>query len=248
MPIGSSGTVNNSAKDLARLFILAGGKGERLFPFSNLIPKCLVPVAGKPCARWIVEDAVSQGFTDIVLCINRWDESHFRYEFRDLVFLQYSVSEEPCGTVGELLCAKPYIEGTFIVRYGDDLTGIDYAELVRSHKERKAAVTLAVTTEFVLPVGVVEVGGEGRVINFIEKPTLGKPSWVGIVVMEPQILNYFAVGEDLGRDTIPKMLKAGEKTYCFMTNNHWYDVGNVEHWRKADEHFRKTLTKGKQSS
>ena len=54
-----------------RFIVLAGGKGERLFPFSSVIPKCLIPVAGKPCVRWIVEDAISQGFNDIVLCTNK---------------------------------------------------------------------------------------------------------------------------------------------------------------------------------
>jgi CTP:molybdopterin cytidylyltransferase MocA len=58
---------SKTCESYARMFILAGGKGERFFPFSSLIPKCLIPVAGKPCLRWIVEDAIEQGFADIVL-------------------------------------------------------------------------------------------------------------------------------------------------------------------------------------
>lgn len=226
-------------KSSVRMFILAGGKGERFFPFSSLIPKCLIPVAGRPCARWIVEDAIRQGFTNIVLCINKKDESNFRYEFRDIDLVRYSVSDGPCGTVGELSCARHLIEGTFILRYGDDLTSIDYNELVEFHKEKRATATLAVTKKFKLPVGLLEVGKDGRVRSFFEKPTLNKPSWVGIAVLEPKTMDYFKAGEDLGSHTIPRMLKAGENIYSFATPNHWFDVGNLEHWRKADEHFRR---------
>jgi len=221
-----------------RMLVLAGGKGERFFPFSTLIPKCLVPVAGKPCLRWIVEEATQQGFTDIILCVNRKDESNFKYEFRDLK-LKYSVSEEPTGTVDELSFARGLIDGAFILRYGDDLTEIDYRELVKFHKEKEAAVTLAATTGFRLPVGILETDAIGRVAKFIEKPKLERPSWIGIGVFEPRVLNYLRAGEDIAADTISRMLGAGEKVYSFVVQNGWYDVGNIEHWRMADDYFRK---------
>jgi mannose-1-phosphate guanylyltransferase len=167
------------------MFVLAGGKGDRFFPISTIIPKCLIPVAGKPCLRWIVEDVIQQGFTDIVLCVNRKDESNFKYEFKDLK-LKYSVSKEPTGTVDELSFARGLIDGTFILRYGDDLTEIDYSELLKFHREKEAAVTLAATTGFRLPVGILETDAVGRVAKFIEKPRLERPSWIGIGVFEPK--------------------------------------------------------------
>jgi NDP-sugar pyrophosphorylase family protein len=160
-----------------RLFVLAGGKGERFFPFSSVIPKCLIPVAGKPCIRWIIEDALAQGFNDIVLCINKSDSSSYRHELRD-VNLKYSISEEAHGTVGELLCARNFVTGRFVLRYGDDLTETNYPELLRFHVEKKAIATLVVTTELDLPVGIVDVAECGKVAGFVEKPKLGRPSWV----------------------------------------------------------------------
>ena len=225
--------MNNSV----RMFVLAGGKGDRFFPISTIIPKCLIPVAGKPCLRWIVEDVIQQGFTDIVLCVNRKDESNFKYEFRDLK-LKYSVSKEPTGTVDELSFARGLIDGTFILRYGDDLTEIDYSELLKFHREKEAAVTLAATTGFRLPVGILETDAVGRVAKFIEKPRLERPSWIGIGVFEPKVLNYLRSGEDIAADTISRMLEAGEKVYSFVVQNGWYDVGNIEHWRMADDYFR----------
>jgi NDP-sugar pyrophosphorylase family protein len=222
-----------------RFFILAGGKGERLFPFSSIIPKCLIPVAGKPCVRWIVEDAIKQGFTDIVLCINKKDEPNFKYEFRD-IDVKFSVTREPTGTVDELLCAQSQglISDTFILRYGDDLTEVSFSEIVRFHKAKKAIATLPFTIEFQLPVGILKIRKNGYVHRFIEKPKLEKPSWIGVAVFEPRVMNYFEPGEDIALHGIPRLLSAKEKICSFATQNHWYDVGNLEHWRKANEYFK----------
>ncbi len=225
-----------------RFIVLAGGKGERLFPFSSVIPKCLIPVAGKPCVRWIVEDAIQQGFDDIVLCINKKDEPNFKHEFRDLD-VTFSVNCETTGTVDELLCAtgNGLVVNTFILRYGDDLTEISLKNMVSFHKEKNALATLPFTMGLKLPVGILKIGNDGAVEEFIEKPPLEKPSWIGVAVFDPKVLNYLKPGEDIAAHVIPRLLNAKEKVYSFETPNHWYDVGNLEHWRKADEYFSQKI-------
>ena len=226
-----------------RLFILAGGKGERLFPFSSVIPKCLIPVAGKPCVRWIVEDSMEQGFEDIILCINKKDESNFRYEFRDLN-VKFSVNCQSTGTVDELLCAakrgffKRSGHTQFLLRYGDDLTEVSFKDLVRYHVEQKAFATLPYTLDLQLQVGIFKITKNGNVTKFVEKPKLGKPSWIGVAVFDYNVRKYFEPGEDIAHDVIPKLLKSKERVCSFLTQNHWYDVGNLEHWRRADDYFR----------
>jgi NDP-sugar pyrophosphorylase family protein len=227
-----------------RFIILAGGKGERLFPFSSVIPKCLIPVAGKPCIRWIVEDAIQQGFKDIVLCINEKDESNFRYEFRDLD-VKFSVNCRTTGTVDELLCAQSngFITDTFILRYGDDLTEVSFKDIVSFHRANDATATLPFTTELKLPVGILKIGESGAVEAFVEKPKLGMASWIGVAVFEPLVMKYFESGEDVASHGIPKLLRANERVISFPTQNHWYDVGNLEHWRRADEYFKEKHAK-----
>ncbi len=209
------------------------------FPLSSVIPKCLIPVAGKPCLRWIVEDALQQGFNNIVLCINKKDQSNFRYEFRDLD-VTFSVNCETTGTVNELLCAKRngLIVDTFILRYGDDLTEISLKNLVNFHKKKEAIATLPFTMELKLPVGILRLNDEGAVEEFIEKPSLEKPSWIGVAVFDPKVMDYFKPGEDIASHGIPRLLEAKERVFSYETKKHWYDVGNLEHWRKADEYFR----------
>ncbi len=230
-------------RNRTRLFILAGGKGERLFPFSSVIPKCLIPVAGKPCVRWIVEDSINQGFKNIVLCINKKDETNFRYEFRDLN-IEFSINCKPTGTVDELLCAEKHglfdcsLKGSFLLRYGDDLTEISFKDLIEYHRKKKAFATLPYTIDLRLPVGILKIARNGIVQGFIEKPKLGKPSWIGVAAFDSNVRKYFEPGEDVAHDLIPKLLKAKERIYSYSTSNHWYDVGNLEHWRRADEYFR----------
>ena len=98
--------------------------------------------------------------------------------------------------------------------------------------------TLPYTLELRLPVGILKIGKNGVVQGFIEKPKLEKPSWIGVAVFESKVMNYFEPGTDIASRGIPRLLSAKERVYAFKTQNNWYDVGNFEHWRRADEYFR----------
>ncbi len=124
------------------------------------------------------------------------------------------------------------------MRYGDDLTEISFNDIVSFHKAKKAVATLPYTMELKLPVGILKINKNGAVQGFIEKPKLEKPSWIGVAVFEPKVMKYFEPGEDIAGMELPKLLNAKERVYSFTTQNHWYDVGNLEHWRRADEYFR----------
>jgi len=222
-----------------KFFVLAGGKGTRLAPYTDIIPKCLVHVAGKPCVRWIIEDIIEQGFSDIVLCINKKDELSYKHEFRDIK-ITYSISEEPLGTVGEILCARKLIDDTFILRYGDDLTQIYYEGMINFHKAREAMVTLALTTQVPLSIGIADIKND-EIIKMREKPMIGRPAWAAIAVLEPKAISYFKLGEDIAGNTITKMIKNGEKVCGYVTDNIWFDVGNIDQLRRADKHYREKL-------
>ena len=219
-----------------KAFVLAGGYGTRLYPFSEIIPKCLLPIAGKPCCYRIAEKMIKQGF-EVIILINKWAETHFKFEFRDLP-VTFSVSPEPQGTVGELLNARSLIDSTFALQYGDDLTEVDYNALIKFHVSNRAFATLAVTTMYRLPVGVIEADEDGRVVAFVEKPYLGKPSWTATAIFELEALSYFKVGEDVSSHTLPKMLADGARVFAFRVNYPWYDVGDISAWHRANEYYR----------
>jgi NDP-sugar pyrophosphorylase family protein len=202
-----------------------------------MISKCLVPIAGKPAARWIIEEILAQGHDDLVLCINRKDEAAYKHEFRDIP-VKYSITEAPLGTVGELLAARHLIEDTFVLRYLDDLTEVNYKQMLKFHIRKSALVTIAVTTRLRLPVGVIQHDRSGLIWGFEEKPLLNKPIWTAIAIMEPKALDYFEPGEDIGSNVLPRMIAADEPVYAFENDKEWYDVGNIENWKRADSEYQ----------
>lgn len=225
-----------------RAVILAGGAGSRMSPYSNIIPKCLLPVAGVPCVYRIAERMIDQGFNDIVICINAWMVDQFKFALRDLP-IQFSVSTEPAGTAGELWQAwkTGFLVNEFLVQYGDDLTEIKYGEVLQFHKLKKADATLATTTNIRAEVGMLEADGEGHVLKFMEKPMLEQPCWTSVAILEPVVFNYLKLGLDMGKDIFPKMLADCRKIYVYQTDADWIDIGNLVHFQRANEIFKKKL-------
>src|SRR5881296_3504483 len=110
--------------------VIAAGEGERLKPYSDLFPKFMFPVKGKPIGRIIIERLVSFGLRRIILCVNNKWRGYIKDYFEDgtrfgISELLYSQSDKPLGTAGEVRNARRFIEDDFLVYYGDVLTNID---------------------------------------------------------------------------------------------------------------------------
>lgn len=216
-------------------------------PYSEVLHKCLLPVNGVPTVRWIVEDILFQcGWREknIILCINKKFERHFKHEFRDLL-ISFSITEEPTGTGDEVLSVRKYLDETFILRYGDDLTKINYNLLLELHKTKNALITLGLTNRVRLSVGIVEIDDDKRVIKMDEKPYIDRNVWAGVAVMEPEVLTILNENEDIARDLIPNIIRSHpDRVFGYVFSENWYDVGNLTHWRRADEAYREKFEEG----
>lgn len=199
----------------------------------------MIQVGGVPCIYRIVADLMKQGFHDITLLINTWMKPFFEHEFRDLENVRFMVTNSPKGTAGELFHAKDLITSEFMVLYGDDLTFVDFGDLQATHWGFGNDATIVGTTNLPLEVGVLEVEG-GLLKSFQEKPQLGKPSWTGIAVFEEEMKEYFRDGEDIAHDVFPRMLADGRRVGVYLTDSLWVDTGNIQHLRKANEHFKRS--------
>ena len=227
-----------------RAYLLAGGHATRLQPYSDVLPKCLLPICGEPISRITVRRLFEEGFDDVVLCVNKKFEAEFRHEFRDLD-VKFSVTPEPMGTAGEVHAAlqKHPAGGAFLVVYGDDLTRIGYRKLAEHHEKCGADATIAVTTNVPLEVGVVRLKN-GYVRNFMEKPSIREvcPSayvWVGIAVFEPSTIELFTPHRDVAGDVFPEMMYRGMRIAAYVTDELWVDCGNIFHYKRAREIFRR---------
>jgi len=242
------------AKDLSlRVFLLCGGAGTRLFPFTTLIPKALLPIGGRPVLAWIVRDLYSHGLRDIVVLANKRFEDQFRYHasameahYKLKINFGFSVNSEDLGTAGEILSVKDMVTDTFMVYYGDIITELEFEDLIGFHKDfsPEPLGTLAVSKSLKVPKGVVETDG-GVVKNFVEKPSIPLKTWCGVAVFKPEIINYINMGDDFSLDVIPKALKDGEKLGTYLFEEEYLDIGDLENYKRAHQFLSKGSWKGK---
>jgi len=225
--------------------VLAGGKGSRFKPYTDLIPKPMLPVGRleKPILEYIVAWLYRWGVREFVFLVgHRWRQvfNYFGDGSRFGVRIEYSVDEPPySGTGGALLKAarSGLLDGSpVVVWYGDILAPVDVEALLAAH--RGAAATLAVASRYQVPVGVVEVEG-GRVVRVEEKPWLPIRATIGVLAVESRAV--LEAGEVLGPsfdvmgDMVPLLLERGELVAAYTHDGPWYDVGSLERYQKLPE-------------
>ena len=230
-----------------KAFLLAAGEGTRLQPYTSVIPKSLLPIGGKPVLRWILERLKFHGLTDVVLCINKSFQDQFEYHVsnsHNLGFnVEFSISDRPLGTAGEIYNARKFIDGPFILYYGDELTKVNLTEMMRFHKTKKDGVgTLALVCGVPIEVGVVDANKD-VICNFHEKPPFEKYTWAGIAILEPEILKFIKKPEglDLAKDVFPSVIKSNKRLYAYKSDAVWLDVGGLAHYKIANEMAKKGL-------
>jgi len=212
--------------------ILAGGEGTRLRPFTEALPKSMLPIGVKPILEIIVEYLKIYEFNEIILAINYLKESIVHY-FEDGkrfgVKVMYSIEETPLGTAGAVKKAAKNINETFLVVLGDILADIDYNALLKFHKKANATGTMVII-ENTLKVryGVLEldVNQDNAITNLKEKPEIVFPVYAGIVVLEPLALNYVKNDEFLGMpDLFLRLKDNSKKIVAYLHKGNWIDIG-----------------------
>lgn len=241
--IGSDRPMSDEKLDLP-VVIMAGGKGTRLKPITNIIPKALVPIADKPMIEWIIDRFVEVGGKRFYLSVNYKEEMIRQYfeslEGRDHE-VEYIVEDEPLGTAGSLYMLKGKMKSSFFVTNCDILIDQDYREIHRYHRENGNEMTLvAALKQYAIPYGTLETT-EGGVLKAIhEKPELN--FWVnsGMYILEPHILEevpekeYFDI-----TDLIEKVQDRGGQVGVFpVSEKSWMDIGEWSEYNKTQELFK----------
>ncbi|MFH1084687.1 MAG: mannose-1-phosphate guanyltransferase, partial [Chloroflexota bacterium] len=183
------------------------------------------------------------GITDVVLTLHYMAEMIMDYfgDGQQLgMNIQYSIEETPLGTAGSVKQAQALLDETFIIISGDAVTDIDLSAAIRFHQEKKALATLTLyRVANPLEYGVVIVDGEGRIQQFLEKPSWGEVISdtvnTGIYILEPQVLDYIepGVSYDFSKDLFPRMLAKGDPMYGYVAGGYWCDVGNIVEYARA---------------
>ena len=171
-----------------KTIILCGGKGTRLGPLGERIPKTLLPLGDKPCLQHIVENYVSKGYREFVLCIGHRGEmitDFCKHHFQG-ASLEWSNAGEEASILERLYRARNLFEQRAWITYGDTLINADLDNMLLQHNSSGAALSLS--TAFVQsPFGLVETDDNEWLMSFREKPE--QPFFVGHMLMERSVLD-----------------------------------------------------------
>jgi len=221
--------------------ILAGGKGARLAPYTNILPKPLMPIGDMPIMELLLWQMQRAGVGEIVLAVGHLSEL-LRTFFNDGkkwgLNISYSYENDPLGTAGPLSLIEG-LDETFLVTNGDVMTTLDLGELFAFHQEQGSAATIAVHKRQVkIDLGVVQMDGGYDITGYIEKPTYDYMVSMGIYVFEPRVLQQIPSNEYLDfPDLVLKLIAAGEKVTAYPYDGYWKDLGNASDYAQANQDF-----------
>ena len=212
--------------------VLAGGKGERLRPFTEDRPKPMVEIMGIPMLAYQLHWLRGQGITDVIIsCGYRHEviEGYFGDRERLGLRICYDVEQEPLGRGGGLrqaLGQVPQDGDVVIATNGDVITNLKLAPLLEVHRARDMLATV-VLTPFVSPYGIVEIDSDGRVTHFREKPEL--PYWInaGIYVLSPAIRSHLPERGDHETTTFPALVLEG-RLGGYKSQAYWRGVDTIK--------------------
>jgi mannose-1-phosphate guanylyltransferase/phosphomannomutase len=226
--------------------VLAGGFGTRIKPLTYSLPKPMLPLAGKPILEHVVNLLKNHGIRDLIFLLYFQPEvikNYFRDGSEFGVKINYMVPPEDYGTAGAVKFASEHLKGDepFLVISGDLLTDVDLGALIEFHKNKKAMVTIGLTSvKDPLQFGIVITDEEGKVIKFLEKPGWGEVFSdsinAGVYVMDPAVLDFIPGKQafDFSHDLFPRLLSGGKPIFGFSLRGYWRDVGDATSYLQAN--------------
>lgn len=231
--------------------IVAGGKGERLKPLTDSIPKPMVEVAGEPILQHIINLLKKAGINSFILALCKMPqviEDYFGNGSKFGVNIRYTYEEEsnPLGTAGAIYKAKQFINETFIVTYADILRELDVKSMLKQHQEKNAFATLNVYRRSSQGAkSYLEFGEDKKITKFVERPNaakLAKEIWTNgsFYILDPGIFRLIPKNKkiDFGQDIFPMLLKEGKPIYAFPSKDYFIDIGDLEKLDRARQTFK----------
>ena len=227
--------VPETRKDLTAV-VMAGGKGQRLRPLTEDLPKPMLPVGGRPVMEHLIDGLRDAGVRRVNVTTHYKPQAivnHFG-DGRDFgVQIGYISEDEPLGTAGALgLMDVP--DAPVLVINGDILTKTDFRAMLAFHEENQADLTLGVREfDFRLPYGIVETEGV-RVSAVTEKPSLTFFANAGLYLLDPTVYDFIPDGKPMDMtDLIDVLLAKKKRVVSFPICEYWMDIGQHEDYEKA---------------
>lgn len=222
-----------------KAFVLCGGQGTRLRPYTYTIPKPMLPLGRRPILEYVVRNLKSNGVSDIVLTVGYLKEqikSHFGSGSSLGVRISYSEEKEQLNTAGSILPLKNGVKDAFIVQMGDHFSRLDLRQMLAFHKKQGGIATVAFKRQGIpLEYGIADIDAGGHVTAFKEKPIVQNLVNAGIYIFEPAIFDYIRPKEDFARQVFPRLMASGKKINAYVFDDYWLDIGRTSDYEKLNE-------------
>lgn len=229
--------VDNRKRVDIPVVMMAGGLGTRLYPYTKILPKPLIPVGEQPISELIIErfrDFGCHRFTMIVNYKKNMIKSYFGDLEKDYT-VDFADEDVFMGTGGGLCLLKDQLDSTFFFTNCDTLLDVDFGDIYQYHKAQGNLVTMICAFKhYTVPYGVVELGADGAIAAMREKPEMDFLTNTGVYVVEPRVVAEMPEGEKIGfPDVIDRYRAAGEKVGVYpIAEGSWMDMGQLEELEK----------------
>ena len=241
-----------------KALILAAGRGTRVQPLTDAIPKPMIPIVHKPVMEILIEQLREHRFDEIVVNTSHLAseiENYFRDGARLGVQIAYSfegyksngkITSQPLGSAGAMRKIQAHsglFDDTFAVVCGDAVVDVDLTALLAFHRAKKSIATIALKSmpdEQLQNYGVALRDNEDRIVEFQEKPQRGEARSpfvsTGIYLFEPEILSWIPPegAYDIGSQLFPRLAAAGERIYGIeLPAFQWFDIGRLQDYHST---------------
>ena len=218
--------------------LMAGGKGERLRPLTEKIPKPLLPVGGKAIIDYNIDRLIANGIKHINVTVNYLGEQleeHFKEPKGDILV---KTVKEPkfLGTIGSIRFVKEFYNDTILVMNSDLFTNINYEDFYLHFQEHDAEMSLAaVPYDISIPYGILDLEGHD-IHGLIEKPKFTYYANAGIYLIKRRALNEIPADTFFhATDLAEKLIAKKKKVVRYPLAGYWIDIGNPDEYYKACE-------------
>lgn len=217
--------------------IMAGGKGTRLKPITNVIPKPLVPVGDKTILEVIMDQFEDIGCKKFYMSVN-YKANMMEYYLSQLDHkydIEFFMEDKPLGTIGSVALLKGKITTPFFVSNCDSINDQDYRDVYDYHVQNKNDLTIVTMVKsFKIPYGVIETGEDGLMTNLREKPELNYQVNTGAYILNPECIDEIPEGEFFHITHLMEKIKVrGGRVGCYpVSEGSWHDMGEWPEYLK----------------
>ena len=222
--------------------MLVGGQGTRFRPLTETIKKELLPLVDRPILDHTLDRLVRHGVHEVVLSSSYLEQTFdaFLSARHGDPRITWITEDEPLDTGGAIVNALPALDTDepFLALNGDILTDLDVTRMLAFHRQREASATIALAhVDDARPFGLVPLDGDGRVVEFREKPVdpVSGDINAGTYVLEPSALAAWGRGErvSIERTIFPSLIADDHAVFGFVSDAYWRDLGTPEAYLQA---------------